>query len=59
MKKALKIIMVLIMLVGFAFSILNFISTDTVAQNAKQGIYDLETGKCLDMGDECDLTPRY
>ena len=54
MKKVLKVIMVVIMLLGIAFSLSNFISMELkAAARHEQGIdYD---GKCIDFGYDCDL----
>lgn len=54
MKKVLKIIMVVIMILGIAFSISNYISMELKAKGSSlQGIdYD---GECIDKGTECDL----
>ena len=58
MKKALKIIMIAIMLLGIIFSISNFTSADLKALGGLRGV-EVErpdgTFKCMDDGDECDI----
>ena len=56
MKKTFKIIMVVIMLLGIAFSISNFTSMELKA-NGLRGMWDYDDGKevCMGDGDECDI----
>lgn len=59
MKKVLKIILVIIMLLGIACSISNFVPIETKAGGGGggglMGIVDPETGKCVDKGNECKI----
>jgi hypothetical protein len=51
-KKTFKIIMIVIMVIGIAFSISNFISTETEA-GVLLGIWDDVTGVCVDSSTKC------
>jgi hypothetical protein len=57
MKKALKILMVVIMILGIAFSVTNFISLQLKAAGMKGiWVYDFGTKTCEGLGNECDIT---
>jgi hypothetical protein len=51
-KKTFKIIMVVIMVIGIAFSISNFFSTETEAVTML-GVWDDVTGVCVDSSTKC------
>lgn len=55
LKKVIKIMMVLIMILGIAFSLSNFISFQLEA-GEKTGSWVYENGvkECMGFGDECD-----
>jgi hypothetical protein len=57
MRKIVKFILVVIMFIGIAFSIINFISLDAKASKGLQGVWDYDNGvrKCLGIGDECNI----
>ncbi|NIR04014.1 MAG: hypothetical protein GTN82_01145 [Candidatus Aminicenantes bacterium] len=54
-KKVLKVIMIVIMLLGIAFSISNFVSVKTEAGTKDGAIYEWPDGTtdCIDIGNEC------
>jgi hypothetical protein len=53
MKKALKIITLVIMLLGIAFSISNFVSLELRAKEGIQGIWI--DGDCQYFGNQCNI----
>ena len=57
MKKAINIIMLLIMLLGIAFSISIFISAELKAGSGMRGVWVDHGGhvECADEGKECDI----
>ena len=58
-KKILKIAMILIMLVGIAFSITNFLSVESKAEGSTRGawVYVNDTYRCMGDGNECEISP--
>ncbi len=55
LKKVIKIMMVLIMIVGIAFSLSNFISIELkAAEKTGTWVYKNGVKECMGIGNECD-----